>query len=86
MIRAGARVLFELGEEHWHGATPDRYMTHRAMRGVKEQDYFATWGSMLPTANLSLHSLHGHQPMLHPAPANLSCAIFANDSRQESLH
>ncbi len=44
MIRPGARVLFELGEEHWHGSTPDRYMTHRAMWEVEERDYFATWG------------------------------------------
>jgi quercetin dioxygenase-like cupin family protein len=27
VIRAGDRVFFEPGEEHWHGAAPDRFMT-----------------------------------------------------------
>ena len=31
MIRPGDRVFFEPGEEHWHGAAPNRFMTHLAM-------------------------------------------------------
>jgi quercetin dioxygenase-like cupin family protein len=31
-IRPGAPVLFEPGEEHWHGAAPERFMTHIAMQ------------------------------------------------------
>lgn len=31
VIRPGDRVFFEPGEDHWHGATPDRFMTHLAM-------------------------------------------------------
>ena len=27
-IRPGDRVYFDPGEEHWHGAAPDRFMTH----------------------------------------------------------
>ncbi len=30
LIRPGDRVFFEPGEEHWHGAHPDRFMTHIA--------------------------------------------------------
>jgi quercetin dioxygenase-like cupin family protein len=31
IIRPGDRVLFEAGEEHWHGATPHRLMAHLAI-------------------------------------------------------
>ncbi|WP_433015020.1 hypothetical protein [Kribbella sp. CA-294648] len=31
VIRPGDRVLFEPNEEHWHGATPTRLMTHLAL-------------------------------------------------------
>src|SRR5207245_10459112 len=30
IIHPGDRVFFEPGEEHWHGAAPDRFMTHLA--------------------------------------------------------
>jgi len=36
VIRPGDRVFFEPGEEHWHGAAPDRFMTHLAMLEVDE--------------------------------------------------
>ena len=42
-IRPGDRVFFEPGEEHWHGAAPDRFMTHLAMLEVDEQGNTATW-------------------------------------------
>jgi quercetin dioxygenase-like cupin family protein len=44
VIRPGDRVFFEPGEEHWHGATPDRFMTHIAMQEVDEQGNPVTWG------------------------------------------
>jgi quercetin dioxygenase-like cupin family protein len=44
VIRPGDRVFFEPGEEHWHGATPDRLMTHIAMFDVDEQGKNADWG------------------------------------------
>ncbi len=44
VIRPGDRVFFEPGEEHWHGATPDRFMTHLAMLEVDDQGHSATWG------------------------------------------
>jgi quercetin dioxygenase-like cupin family protein len=44
VIRPGDRVFFEAGEEHWHGAAPDRFMTHVAMHQVDEQGNAVTWG------------------------------------------
>jgi len=43
-ILPGDRVFFEPGEEHWHGATPDRFMTHLAMLEVDDQGNSAQWG------------------------------------------
>ncbi len=44
VIRPGDRVFFEPGEDHWHGAAPDRFMTHLAMLDVDEAGASATWG------------------------------------------
>ena len=44
VIRPGDRVFFEPGEEHWHGAAPDRFMTHIAMLEVDDAGNSATWG------------------------------------------
>jgi quercetin dioxygenase-like cupin family protein len=44
VIRPGDRVFFEPGEEHWHGAAPDRFMTHLAMQQVDDQGNAVTWG------------------------------------------
>ena len=44
VIRAGDRVFFEPGEEHWHGASPSRFMTHIAMLEVDEHGSSASWG------------------------------------------
>ena len=43
-IRPGDRVFFEPGEEHWHGAAPDRFMTHLAVHEVDDQGNAASWG------------------------------------------
>ncbi|MGI8551423.1 MAG: (R)-mandelonitrile lyase [Dehalococcoidia bacterium] len=45
VIRPGDRVFFEPGEDHWHGAAPNRFMTHLAMLEVDEQGASATWGN-----------------------------------------
>src|SRR5712692_6003303 len=45
VIRPGDRVFFEPGEEHWHGAAPTRFMTHRAMLQVDDEGNSATWGA-----------------------------------------
>jgi quercetin dioxygenase-like cupin family protein len=44
VIRPGDRVFFEPGEDHWHGATPTRFMTHLAMFEPDEEGNAATWG------------------------------------------
>jgi quercetin dioxygenase-like cupin family protein len=44
VIRPGDRVFFEPGEEHWHGAAADRFMTHIAMLDVDDEGNSATWG------------------------------------------
>ena len=44
VIRAGDSVFFEPGEDHWHGAAPNRFMTHVAMLEVDEDGNPATWG------------------------------------------
>jgi quercetin dioxygenase-like cupin family protein len=44
-IRPGDRVFFEPGEEHWHGAAPDRFMTHIAMLDVDAEGRNADWGA-----------------------------------------
>jgi quercetin dioxygenase-like cupin family protein len=42
-IRPGDVVYIEPGEEHWHGATPDRFMAHIAMQEADEQGQVVTW-------------------------------------------
>jgi quercetin dioxygenase-like cupin family protein len=37
-------VFFEPGEDHWHGATSTRFMTHIAMLDVDGDGKTATWG------------------------------------------
>jgi len=43
-IRPGDSVFFEPGEDHWHGARPDRFMTHLAMLYVDDEGIPATLG------------------------------------------
>jgi quercetin dioxygenase-like cupin family protein len=44
VIRPGDRVLIQPGEEHWHGASAARFMTHLAMLEVDDDGNPATWG------------------------------------------
>jgi quercetin dioxygenase-like cupin family protein len=44
VIRPGDRVFFEPGEDHWHGAASDRFMTHLAMHQVDEEGNAVSWG------------------------------------------
>jgi quercetin dioxygenase-like cupin family protein len=43
VIGPGDRVFFEPGEEHWHGAAPNRFMTHLAILEVDDEGNAATW-------------------------------------------
>src|SRR6266581_4615212 len=53
VIRPGDRVFFEAGEDHWHGAAPNRFMTHLAMLDVDEQGNAASWGDHVSDAEYS---------------------------------
>jgi quercetin dioxygenase-like cupin family protein len=43
-ITPGDRVFFDPGEDHWHGAAPDRFMTHISMVEVDADGKSASWG------------------------------------------
>jgi quercetin dioxygenase-like cupin family protein len=43
-IRPGDRVFFEPGENHWHGAAPNRFMSHLAMQEADDSGNVVTWG------------------------------------------
>jgi quercetin dioxygenase-like cupin family protein len=43
-IRPGDRVFFEPGENHWHGAAPNRFMIHVAMQQNDETGSPVAWG------------------------------------------
>ena len=43
-IRPGDRVFFDPDENHWHGAAPNRFMTHMAIQEVDESGSPVTWG------------------------------------------
>jgi quercetin dioxygenase-like cupin family protein len=44
VIRPGDRVYFEPDEDHWHGATPDRFMVHVAIQEADDSGSPVTWG------------------------------------------
>jgi quercetin dioxygenase-like cupin family protein len=43
-IRPGDRVFFEPGENHWHGAAPDRFMVHLAIHEADASGNTVAWG------------------------------------------
>ena len=43
VIRPGDRVLFEAGEEHWHGAAPTRLMVHLAINEGDDENEVVQW-------------------------------------------
>lgn len=49
-IRPGDRVFFDANEEHWHGAAPDRFMTHLAMQEADDNGVTVTWGAHVTDA------------------------------------
>jgi quercetin dioxygenase-like cupin family protein len=52
-IHPGDRVFFEPGEDHWHGAAPNRFMTHLAMLEVDDDGNPAVWGEHVTDAEYS---------------------------------
>lgn len=43
-IRPGDRVYFEPAENHWHGAAPNRLMTHIAIQETDDSGSPVSWG------------------------------------------
>lgn len=46
-VHAGDVVFFEPGENHWHGATPDRFMAHVAMLRLPDSGPGTAWGALV---------------------------------------
>ncbi len=46
-IRAGDTIHTEPGEWHWHGAAPDRFMTHLAMWEAPPEGPESEWGDLI---------------------------------------
>jgi quercetin dioxygenase-like cupin family protein len=44
VIRPGDSVYFEPDEDHWHGASPSRFMTHTAIQEADDQGTPVSWG------------------------------------------
>jgi quercetin dioxygenase-like cupin family protein len=49
-IRPGDRVFLEPGEEHWHGAAPDRFVAHLAIQQTDETGSVVSWGEHVTDA------------------------------------
>ncbi len=47
LVRAGDVVFFEPGENHWHGAAPNRFMAHVAMLRLPENGPGTDWGILV---------------------------------------
>jgi quercetin dioxygenase-like cupin family protein len=47
-IRPGDVVYIEPGEEHWHGATSERFMAHIAIHEADEHGQVVTWLEHVP--------------------------------------
>lgn len=58
-VRAGDRVFFEADEDHWHGASPTRFMTHAAMIDVDDEGKSATWGAHVSDSEYSATPAEG---------------------------
>ena len=43
-LHPGDRVYFEPGEDHWHGAAPNRFMAHVAIQEADDTGSVVTWG------------------------------------------
>ena len=53
VIRPGDRVFFEPDEEHWHGASPTRFMAHLALNESDGDHVTANWGEKVTDAEYS---------------------------------
>ena len=61
-IRPGDVVYIEPDEEHWHGATADRFMAHVAIQEADQDGQVVTWEHTSPTTSTALNSQPSHEP------------------------
>lgn len=47
-VRAGDTIITPAGEWHWHGAAPDRFMTHLALFEAADDGAETEWGEQVP--------------------------------------
>ncbi|MFN8108887.1 MAG: cupin domain-containing protein [Thermoleophilia bacterium] len=47
VLHTGDRVFFAPGEDHWHGAAEDCFMTHLAIHEVDEHGAAVHWGPLV---------------------------------------
>lgn len=52
-VSAGQTVYSPPGEEHWHGAAPDSFMTHLALWETPDGEESARWGDHVTDAEYS---------------------------------
>lgn len=50
-MRPGDGVYIEPHEEHWHGATTDRFMAHIAIQEADGHGRIVTWGEHITDQN-----------------------------------
>ncbi|MBD0282146.1 MAG: cupin domain-containing protein [Thermoleophilaceae bacterium] len=50
IIHPGETVRFDPDEVHWHGAAPERFMTHLAVQEVDDDGTAAVWGDHVTDA------------------------------------
>lgn len=55
-VTAGQTVYSPPGEEHWHGAAPDSFMTHLALWETPDGEESAQWGDHVTDAEYSARS------------------------------
>jgi len=60
LIRPGDRVHFEPGEEHWHGAAPNRLMVHLALNEVDDDHVAVNWGDPVTDAEYAAAPMGEH--------------------------
>lgn len=58
-IRPGDVVSIEPGEQHWHGATPDRFMAHVAIQEADTSGTVVTWLQHVTDTEYGAHDIGG---------------------------
>ena len=56
-IRPGDVIYIEPDEEHWHGATADRFMAHLAIQEADENGEMVTWGEHVTDKEYSAQAM-----------------------------